>query len=192
MDLEELDLISIAVAVANADPSEEIEFYYDETIKILAHLEYCATVQVMENEYLREATRNDYTDDEEYVTLGAVRHFFSLMRIYFDRTLHSPGHRLVTIDQLRCELDVYVWTLLSEWVQAHCDDETRDWVLQENGPTCVSNANFGAPAAVLELWYECVEDVVGVLIWRDEEVRWRRAESGVVFCILLVMFFWVI
>jgi hypothetical protein len=192
MELEELDLISIADAVAKTDPSDEIQIHLDDAMKVLAHLEPRATVQAMGDEYLRAAVRDTFGDDERYATGGAVHHLFHLMRIYFDRTLSSAGHRVMTIDQLRCELDVYVWTLLWEWVELYCDEETQSWVLQDGGPMCVLNADFGAPAAVLELWDECIENIVGILVWRDEEVRWRRVESVVVLCFLVVMFLLVV
>jgi hypothetical protein len=56
----------------------------------------------------------------------------------------------------------------------------------------VKKASFGASAAVLEFWNECIEDVLGLLVWRDEEVMWSMVESGVVFGIMTLLFLWVL
>ncbi|KAH6883379.1 hypothetical protein BKA58DRAFT_375003 [Alternaria rosae] len=188
MELEELDLMSITENTAKVNPAQEVDIHIEDAMKIVAYLEPRAMTRAMDDGYLRRAMLADFGQDEEVTTRDAIHRFFYLMRMYFGRTLHSPRHRVVSIEQLRCELDVYVWTLLDEWVTKYCDRETQRLVLENNGPMCILDATFGAPAAVLGLWYECVEDVLGVLIWRDEEVRWRRLEGVIGFCVLLVIF----
>jgi len=189
MDLEELDLMSIAQNTEKFSPAQEIDIHIEDAMRVVAYLESRALALAMDDGFLRRAMLADFGQDEEVATRDAVHRFFYLMRVYFDRTVHSPGHRVMSIEQLRCDLDVYVWTLLDEWVMKYCDRETQRLVLKDNGPFCILNATFGAPAAVLELWYECVEDVVGVLIWRDEEVRWRRLEGVIGFCVVLIILF---
>ena len=189
MELEELDLMSIAQNTEKFSPAQVIDIHIEDAMRVVAYLEPRALNRAMDNGFLRRAMLADFGQDEEVTTRDAVHRFFYLMRVYFDRTLHSPGHRVVSIEQLRCELDVYVWTLLDEWVMKYCDRETQRLMLKHNGPECIFHATFGAPAAVLELWYECVENIVGVLIWRDEEVRWRRLEGVIGFCVVLIMFF---
>lgn len=189
MELEELDLMCIADNTAKIDPAQEIDIHIEDATRVVAYLEPRAVTRAMDDGYLRRAMMADFGQDEEVTTRDAVHRFFYLVRVYFDRTLHSTGQRVISIEQLRCELDVYVWTLLDEWVTKYCDRETQRLVLENNGPMCILDATVGAPAAVLELWYECVEYVIGVLIWRDEEVRWRRLEGVIGFCVLLVIFF---
>jgi hypothetical protein len=163
MDLDQLAVDPIGETIATIDTSQEIEIHYTEAMKMLTHLENRATIEAMQNEHLRYVMQDDFPDEEVHMTLSAVHHFFSLMRVYFGRTLGSSDYRFVNIEQLRCELDVYLWTLLSEWVQTYCDDATRDHVLQEGGPNCMANANFGASAAVLEFWEDCIKEIVGDL-----------------------------
>jgi hypothetical protein len=191
MDLDQLAVDPIRETTATTDTSQEIEIHYTEAMKMLTHLEDRTTIEAMQNEHLRYAIQDDFPDEEVHMTLSAVHHFFSLMRVYFGRTLGSSNSRFVSIEQLRCELGVYLWTLLSEWVQTYCDDATQNHVLQEDGPNCVVNADFGASAAVLEFWENRIDDIVGVLVWRDEEVRWRRMECGILLCVLVLMFVWV-
>jgi hypothetical protein len=192
LDLDYLVMSSTENTMADTDPFQEIDIHYMEVLKMLAHLQNRAKLLAPHKEYLRYVIRCDYPGHEEKATLVAVDHIFRITRLYFHRTLRSPGHRLTNIHQLRRELNVYLWTLLAEWVEAYCDDATRNQVLEQGGPDCVTKANFGAPAAVLKFWRECVEDTLELLVWRDEEVRWCRVQSGVVLGILTILFLWVL
>jgi hypothetical protein len=89
-------------------------------------------------------------------------------------------------------LNVYLWTLLAEWVEAHCDDETRNRVVLNEGPASIIQAISGSTAAILELWQECIEGVLELLLWRDEEVKWCKVESEVVFGVLTAILLWVL
>ena len=142
MELEELDLMSIAQNTEKFSPAQVIDIHIEDAMRVVAYLEPRALNRAMDNGFLRRAMLADFGQDEEVTTRDAVHRFFYLMRVYFDRTLHSPGHRVVSIEQLRCELDVYVWTLLDEWVMKYCDRETQRLMLKHNGPECIFHATF--------------------------------------------------
>lgn len=192
MDLDHLVMSCIGDTIANTDPLHEISIYYKEVLKILAHLQDHARSRAPHMEHLRFAMGCDYPEDEGDATLAAIHHIFRILRLYFHRTLRSPDHRSISIQQLQREWNVYLWTLLAEWVEACCDDATRHRVLQEGGPICVTKADSGSSAAVLDFWRDCVEDVLALLVRRDEEVRWCKVESGVMFCVLTMLFLWVL
>lgn len=192
MDLDYLVMNSIEDSIANADPLHEIDVYYNEVLKILAHLQERARSLALHNEYLVRAVHCDYPGHEEEIAYAAVDHIFRIMRLYFHRILRSQDHHLISIQQLQRELNVYLWTLLAEWVEAHCDDETRNRVVLNEGPASIIQAISGSTAAILELWEECIEGVLELLLWRDEEVKWCNVESRVVFGVLTVILLWVL
>lgn len=69
------------------------------------------------------------------------------------------------------ELDVYLWTMVIDWVKWHHDSSEWTPLLGVNGPKCVEYVDFGAPAVILSIWRELTKVLVESLVWRDEEVK---------------------
>jgi hypothetical protein len=180
----------------SASPDTEIEIYLPEALAQLNYLADKTTEQALENEGFLEAMQATLPDQEEenYLAHRTVAQFFDIMILYFSRTVQPTGHRIVKLKQLQLELDAYLWTTLRDWVEDHCDDATGDRILTCIGTDCFRRAEAvgGAPAAVLALWRECMQDVLQMLVLRDEEAK--RNQGGNLFLLVLAIavFLWTV
>jgi hypothetical protein len=110
------------------------------------------------------------------VIAALVEEFFEIVYQYVERTTREAGKTSLTIQQLRTELHVYAATGLKDWIEINCDDLNKDLlrVVGESfhDPGKVMEAvDFGRAGEVSKLWREWSNHVVGVLMWRNEEVR---------------------
>jgi hypothetical protein len=80
--------------------------------------------------------------------------------------------------------------MLRDWVDAHYLDKDEDRVLEHRGAAHLQYAAYDAPGAVLAFWRKCIEDVIGCVVWRDEEVRRTKIESMVYMVMLGLAMVW--
>ncbi|RAR02570.1 hypothetical protein DDE82_005658 [Stemphylium lycopersici] len=175
-----------------ASPDTEFKIYFTEALAVLRHLDNCAAAQVLRNRGFMTAIEHDFPGQQFSIAFSAVDIFFGMMHLYFSRTHHSSDTRVVTVKQLRVELDVYVWTMLRDWVEQNCDYETLEYIMNRHGPNCIETADAGAPAAVLGFWQDCVDQVVAVLVRRDEQVREEMVATSVALVLVMVALAWII
>jgi hypothetical protein len=169
---------------ANAVPEQEIDIHYTDAQTMMAYLENYVTAQALQNKSLIQTMLREFRGEDVSKVMEVTEAFFTGMRVYFSRTLSESGYRTLTIYQLRLELNVYLWTMLQDWVEEYCDKRTQRRLSIDDAREYAEYANFGAPGAVARLWKECMEDVVGLTMWRHEQAQ--QFEAGRV--VLLVVF----
>lgn len=162
-----------------ADGQQNIVVVTSDVLPLLADLANYSAACALRDEDLRMELRSAFTGQDVAAAIEVSEMFFRGMRTYFNRTLCTLGGRNLTVHQLRSEVDVYIWTMYREWVSYHYDDATVDQLTCDGGLRgIVLHANYGAPGAVLRFWQECAYDVVGLVVWRDDEARRRIEEDG--------------
>jgi hypothetical protein len=190
IQLDNRSVRSVRDIAAITEPSQEIDIHHDEVFRMLAILENSTSASAMHNHALTAALCLRFPGQEKALALRASETFFGGMHLYFSRTLRSSFHRNLTNQELRDELDVYLRTMLRDWVDMYYCGRDEDRVLQHRAAARLQYATFGAPSAVLAFWRECVEDVVGRIVWRDEEVRRVKMESMAYMALLGLAVVW--
>jgi hypothetical protein len=175
-----------------ADMDQKVTIHHDEVFSMLSAPESQASATAMHNHALTAALRAQAPGQARVVALRAAKTFFRDMRLYFSRTLRTYPHREVTIQELRTELDVYLWTMLRNWAYENYYGDDEDVVLDSRGAECLEQDIPGAPGAVLQFWSERVEDVVGAIVGRDEDVWQRRLNGVVTMAMLGIVVLWLL
>jgi hypothetical protein len=109
---------------ANAVPSQQIDIHYTDAQAMMAYLENYTTAQALRNQSLIQTMLREFQSEDVSKVLELTETFFAGMHVYFYRTLSEAGYRTLTIYQLRLELNVYLWTMLQDWVEEFCDERT--------------------------------------------------------------------
>jgi hypothetical protein len=109
----------------------------------------------------------------ERVTLNILEDFTDLLALYLSRTLRDVETRCMSRAQLHAELTLYLSTGFAEWVSNYCDEDTvmEIWGNATDWRKLLEGATAGEARAASMLWTECLDDAVGLLVWRDAEVR---------------------
>jgi hypothetical protein len=179
-ELEDEDLLVIRRAAAHAAPDALITITHTDAEILIRELEFLIADRMSENlEFLAVlgAYWPNRVGSEDRVAIAIVEQFFNLVTLYLSHKL-TPAAKPLTIivDQLRADLKVYAWTGFAEWLNKYCDVRTVKKVHAQTGrdSSIMEATDFGVPGAVSRLWLECLDDVVGVLVWRDEEVKRQK------------------
>jgi hypothetical protein len=179
-ELEESDLRVIRRAAAHTAPDTPITITHTDAQILVRELEFLIADRMSENlEFLAVlgAYWPNRVGSEDRVAIAIVEQFFNLVTLYLSRKLTPAAKSLtITVDQLRADLKVYAWTGFAEWLNKYCDVRTVKKLHAQKGrdSSIMEAADFGVPGAVSRLWLECLDDVVGVLVWRDEEVKRQK------------------
>ena len=118
---------------------------------------------------------------EEKFALCIIEAFFNLMALYLKRTTSDSPRRTISVQQLRTELKVYAWSGFVEWIDENASDCEYDEVMEKMGHLALvmERSDFGLPGVVSRFWLECLYDVVGTSVWRDESVKRSEMERKV-------------
>ena len=176
------------------DPDQEVEVYLTDVHRLLAQLETRTSTRALHNDQLMSALACYCPGDPTLIAAESTKCFFDSMRLYFDRTLHESGHRIISVQQLRRELDVYVWTMLDNWIRRHCDEDMVE-IINSLDMREYRQITYEAPGAVSKMWQTCLDEVVGLIVWQDEglrrfkaeEVRQSNAKGKVAWCVAVCL-----
>ncbi|USP76290.1 hypothetical protein yc1106_03564 [Curvularia clavata] len=157
--------------------NSEIEIHLTEVQAYLEWLKVETIAQVLRSDAFMKVMRDAFPDHDIRMAVVAVEQFFDTMSLYFERTVPLAGSHTVVLEQLWMELDVYLWTAISDWIQRHYGRDESAHILGVNGPGCVEFLDSGAPAVVLGFWRELTKALVETLVWRDEEVKKRHGRT---------------
>jgi hypothetical protein len=160
---------------ASADLDHELAIHLSDTRTMLSHFQSHATVRALNDTTFMTAMQQVHPENPNALAISTTQRFFNIMHLYFTRTLQSK-HRTLTIRQLRAELNVYMWTMLQEWVEAYCDNATVAETYARHPCEIAQVKASAAPGEVSKVWEQCVDEVVGLLVWRDEEVKQARID----------------
>jgi hypothetical protein len=91
---------------------------------------------------------------------------FDLISLYFRRTMKNDAVGRVIPGDLRVELNVYLLTGLVEWIQNYCTSWEQDEIFDEMEDVrfVFEVARINPTGAVSDLWTECLDDIVGLLV----------------------------
>ncbi|CAO2649844.1 Nn.00g011360.m01.CDS01 [Neocucurbitaria sp. VM-36] len=170
---------SLGVISAQVEPKQELDIHLIDIDKLLVEMENHAATRALQDHDLLDAFRRDELLYEATTALETVECFFDDMRVYFSNTLRESGHRVLSVQQLRAELNVYVWTMLGKCIERYYEPKVAAQVSRFDMRLFRKVPWIGASCAVLKIWTVCSDDVVGMMIWRDNEVRRFEAEQGV-------------
>lgn len=155
----------------SADPKQMVQIQQSDIRMVLISLENHAASRTLQNEEFRHDVRQFSSGDVSYLALSVMERFFNGIRLYFDRTLRETGGRVVSVQQMRTELELYVWTMLQDWILAYGDDliiqEYRSVDMRQHARDPVE----GLPGIVLDLWTDYIDDVIGLVVWYDEQIK---------------------
>jgi hypothetical protein len=96
--------------------------------------------------------------------------FFTNMQIYILRTISKSEPRILTVKELCTELEVYLWTMLREYVEAYSVTHELDYVSKDVGPWTVIDENL-APGMVSAFWKNCGREIVALLVFHSRKVE---------------------
>ena len=167
----------------HTDPSQVIAIRHDDARKLLAALKKLIATRVTQDQDLLKKLRNYFPNREpKQIALAILEEFFNLMTLYLTRTLSTTNQRSLSVRDLRLELKLYAWTGFLDWIAEYCDIRTEEMVYHRmvHESDIMETADFGLPGAVSKIWQGCLNDVVGVLVWRDEEVKKSKADGKIV------------
>ncbi|KAJ4364112.1 hypothetical protein N0V83_009567 [Neocucurbitaria cava] len=181
-----------AISTHDIDPDQEIDIHLIDVSRLLIYLENNAVNRVLKDQGLQNAFRHHNFPYEPTSALETVEDFFADKHEYFRRTLcgtpcECGGHRVLSVRQLRMELDVYAWTMLDKWVDDYCNPAIARALSGVDMRLFSEIPWSGAPRAVLEIWNDCADDVVGMMVWRDHEVRQFEADQRVMASSMLAL-----
>ena len=143
-EVDDLVLNSLGRIAARADPDREITVRGEDIPALLGPLEYHAEVRAMDD--LAPAMETVVSEQRNVAAaLEFTEILFEDIRLYFARILRPSGYRVLTPRQLRLELLFYAKTMSLEGVRM--------------------------PEEAVQFCKECVKDVVGLMVWRNGEVR---------------------
>jgi hypothetical protein len=180
-ELEDEDLLVIRRhTAAHTTPDASISVTHTDAEILIRELEFLIADRMSEDpEFLAVlgAYWPNRVGSEDRIAIAIVEQFFNLVTLYLSRKFSPAATSLtITVQQLRSDLKVYAWTGFAEWLHKYCDVRTVKKVHAQTGrdSSIMEAANFGVPGAVSNVWLECLEDVVGFLVWRDEEVKRQK------------------
>jgi hypothetical protein len=178
--LDETTFQAIGLLQSQTDSKHMIDIRREDAYKVLSQLEVLIAARALRNEDPLAAIRQHWPGRvarAERVLAALVEEFFKLVYQYVERITREAGKISLTVQQLRTELHVYAATGLKEWIEINSDDSNKDLLLRVVGEPfhdpgkVMETVDFGRAGEVSKLWREWSHDVVGLLMWRNEEVR---------------------
>jgi hypothetical protein len=157
-----------------------IDIRREDAYKVLSQLEVLIATRALRNEDLSAAIHQHWpgrATRAERVLAALVEEFFKLVYQYVERITREAGKISLTVQQLHTELHVYAATGLKEWIEINSDDSNKDLLLRVVGEPfhdpgkVMETVDFGRAGEVSKLWREWSNDVVALLMWRNEAVR---------------------
>jgi hypothetical protein len=153
--------------------TETIEIRRADVRNLLDQLETLAVSRALANDGFMSTMRDHRPRQTNRAARSVVGCAFSLISLYFDRTMLYNERRSIAPKNLYAELKIYLSTGLREWIE-RCSNEWEQDVIFDNvrDPRAfLEGADFGYAGAVSKVWTECLNDVVRLFIWRDAEMR---------------------
>ncbi|KAF1916498.1 hypothetical protein BDU57DRAFT_516639 [Ampelomyces quisqualis] len=158
--------------------TEMVKINRDDAHKLVAQFEPLVVLRALDDLEFMGEIRASQLGEPNRVATEVIMTAFDLISLYFRRTMKNDAIRTVKPGDLRVELKVYLSTGLVEWIQDHCTQWEQDEIFDEMEDVrfIFEAARMDLAGAVSDLWIECLEDIVGLFVWRDAEVR--RYELG--------------
>lgn len=179
-ELKDGNLHEIRCIEAHTPSDRLITIQHDDAKKSMQRLELLIMDRVLKDEEFLAVLRTYYPpgpNADKEAALVMLESFFTLVTLYLQRTT-TNAPRTISTQQLRAELKVYAWSGFEEWVENHCGKRVYEEVMSrmEHRAFLMESSGFGMPGVVSRFWLECLDDVVGTLVWRDDGVK--RSEAA--------------
>jgi hypothetical protein len=155
---------------------ETIEIRRPDVRNLLAPLQALVASRALADEDFMSTMRDHRPQQTDRAARSVVGCAFSLISLYFDRTMRYNDRRYIAPQNLHAELKMYLSTGLREWVEKYSNNWEHDVILDNvrDPRTFLEGADFGFADAVSKVWTECLEDVVRLFIWHDAEIQRRK------------------
>lgn len=171
--------ISIA---AFDDPNQELELRRSDLLTLLSQLEIHMTRLASQNPILTRAIAVFLPQGAAAAAAGTAAGtdttasrissiIFQELSDYFQRSLGSSSTRTITVRQLHAELEVYLWTFLWKFAWQTCDEETAGLLSSGDLRMFGRRQYFGPFDAVVSYGWECVDQTLGLVIWRNQQIQ---------------------
>jgi len=182
--LQELDasaFLSLRAICIEAfdDPSQELELRLSDSLTLLHQLEQHMTALALQEPMLNRAIDAFFSQRSNMTVSRISGIIFQELGIYFNRSLGgASGARVISARQLYAELGVYLWTFL--W--------TFSWMTRDEGMArqlcrgdlrLLGRKHYPGPfGVVVSYWRECVDQTVGLVIWRSQQIQLAKQEEA--------------
>jgi hypothetical protein len=155
---------------------ETIEIRRSDVRSLLDQLQTLVASRALADEDFMSTMRDHRPRKTNRAARSVVNCAFSLISLYFDRTMRYNDRRYIAPQDLYAELKIYLSTGLQEWIQEYSNEWEQDVILDNvrDPRTFLEGADFGFAGAVSKVWTECLDDVVRLFIWHDAEIQRRK------------------
>ncbi|KAF2029453.1 hypothetical protein EK21DRAFT_112828 [Setomelanomma holmii] len=149
----------------------------NKALTAIRHLEDLVVSRFSKDEALQLIAQHNHPGREERMRKDMFKMFFILILQYVERTTREYGHRTLTLKELHTELIVFAGTGLGDWAVEYCEGRTRSSALEAirkrfcRPATVFKEMNIGMSDEVAKYWTDCIDYVMGTLIWCDEVVQ---------------------
>ncbi|KAH9862724.1 hypothetical protein J1614_010817 [Plenodomus biglobosus] len=148
-----------------------VEVHILDMHNLLSQLEHYVVARGLEIIELTEQLEKICPDEVRRGIRSITSVFFKNMGDYFTRTLITAGSRTLTTAELRTELNVYVWTMMSDFAATVCTEEAFALEHGKDPRNFLTSCKSGPLRAISSFWRECVDEIVGLVVWRDLLIR---------------------
>lgn len=154
-----------------------------DSLVLFRHLKYYTDCNESRTAALAQALVSFYPYQADEMVQELVNMFFSILNTYFRRTI-SAGNRTMTVGDLKRELQVYIWTLLRDFVYRYAPNERVEdyWNYMIEGcqaplPALYELDKSKGLGAVAAFWMDLGEEFVALVATRSEELKRLELEQ---------------
>jgi hypothetical protein len=168
---------TILAIIGEATPKfQTIEIRRTDVRNLLDQLRTLVASRALADDDFMSTVRDHRPRETDRAARSVVNFAFSLISLYFDRTMRYNDRRYIAPQDLHNELKVYLSTGLIEWIQKHSSEWEEDVIFDNirDPRTFLEGADFGFAGAVSKVWTKCLDDVVHLFIWHDTEIQRRK------------------
>lgn len=158
-------------------PDTELDIHDGEVYQLLRFVKTHTISQALENNDLLAKFEQQFPGQGYVILEDIIEIFFEDALLYFKRTIPEREHRVLTARQIRQFLQALTFLSLEDWVATNCGEDIYERVMSIP-PYLVGNMVKGELAeTVLKFWVECLNNVIAILVWRQEVVEGKTCRK---------------